>query len=77
MSDAQISHEHLEQYVAALVEARDEATADAEKNADHPVVARAHRETEAAFRLALAFLHIWSDGAYGQSGKAQRGQVTR
>ncbi len=68
---ARISHERLECYAAGLVEQRDEATADAVKS-DSPVVAQIYQGRATAFRRALSHLHIWSDGAYGQSGKEQR-----
>lgn len=74
---ARVSHERMERYVASLVEQRDEATADAEKFAAFRESARGYSERAGAFRQALSSLHIWSEGAYGQSRQEQRGQVAR
>lgn len=74
---ARISHERLEHFVAELTKQRDEASADAEKFADSPVVARGYNERVKAFRLALAFLNVWSDGVYGATYAQQKAQVAR
>ncbi len=74
---ARISHERLEHFVAELIGHRDQAAADAEKFADSPVVARCYSERVQAYRLALAFLNVWSDGAYGSTYAQQKAEAAR
>jgi len=66
----------LPQYTRALTERLDEALGDADRNSDMPALRSYYDGNVRAYRLALSYPHIWTDGRYGTSLEAQPTDTT-
>jgi hypothetical protein len=71
---AKVSDQQLRQWDEAARETRDEYAAKCQAAEPGDVMISRYRTQESYYSSVLTALHIWTDGAYGQSLEQQRGE---